>query len=116
MSGEWVYAIGIALLGALIIRAGLRILRERTTRGVRFAAGQIKVDLITDFPALLIGIGYVVFGIVCILPLGQVALAALQNETMPAWSQLLTLPLAGFVGLFIFVVVIGLLAGLLTRR
>lgn len=116
MTSQWVFAIGLALLGLLVIRAGLRILRERTTRGVRFTAGQIKVDLIAGLPALLIGIGYIVFGVICLVPLGQSGLAAMQNSTMPMLSQLITLPLIGFFGLFIFVVVVGFMAGLFTHR
>jgi hypothetical protein len=116
MTSQWVFAIGLALLGLLVIRAGLRILRERSTRGVRFSGGQIKVDLITDFPALLIGIGYVVFGFICLVPLGQSGLAALQNTAAPQLGQMITLPLVGFFGLFIFVVVVGFMAGLFTRR
>jgi hypothetical protein len=116
VTGQWIFAIGTALLGVLIIRAGLRILRERTTRSVRFGTGQIKVDLITGFPALLIGIGYVVFGVICLFPLGQLGVAALQNTMLPTWNQLIPLPLFGFFGLFIFVVIVGLVASLFTRR
>jgi hypothetical protein len=116
VTGQWIFAIGTALLGMLIIHAGLRILRERTTRSVRLTAGQIKVDLITGFAATLIGIGYVVFGVMCLTPLGQLGLAAIQNSVVPTLSQLIVLPLFGFLGLFIFVVAVGFLSGVFTRR
>ena len=115
MTGQWIFAGVMALFGVLVIRAGLRIIRERSTRTVRFAAGQIKVEIVSGFPALLIALAYLAFGAACLYPVGQMALSALQNAAVPAWDALILPPVVGFFGLFLFAVVIGLATSLFRR-
>ncbi len=116
MTGQWIFAVVMALLGVLVIRAGLRIFRERSTRTVRFVGDQIKVDIIGGFPALLIGLAYVGFGAACLFPVVQLAMASLANTSLRGWDRLIVPPVAGFFGLFVFAVLVGLVSSLFRRK